>query len=115
MGTKGELYPVYSESQPLLRESPAQTSLVDIEERMQWFEDNQAEMVRLANGGPQGPGPGHRGNPGGGPPPAVAGASARGGSDKDMTDTKAKTILKEAVDAVVNSFAKHTHGYGRGK
>lgn len=30
-----------------------------------------------------------------------------------MTDVKAKTILKEAVDAVVNSFAKHTHGYGR--
>ncbi len=32
-----------------------------------------------------------------------------------MTDAKAKTVLKEAVDAVVNSFAKHTHGYGRGK
>ncbi|XP_013391897.2 LIX1-like protein, partial [Lingula anatina] len=30
-----------------------------------------------------------------------------------MTDHKAKTVLKEAVDAVVNSFAKHTHGYGR--
>lgn len=31
-----------------------------------------------------------------------------------MTDMKAKTVLKEAVDAVVNSFAKHTHGsYGR--
>lgn len=28
-------------------------------------------------------------------------------------DTKAKTVLKEAVDAVVNSFAKHTQGYGR--
>jgi len=31
-----------------------------------------------------------------------------------MNDTKAKTVLKEAVDAVVNSFAKHTQGYGRG-
>ena len=31
-----------------------------------------------------------------------------------MTDARAKTVLKEAVDAVVNSFAKHTHGYGRG-
>lgn len=31
-----------------------------------------------------------------------------------MNDAKAKTVLKEAVDAVVNSFAKHTHGYGRG-
>ncbi|CAL1541170.1 unnamed protein product [Lymnaea stagnalis] len=30
-----------------------------------------------------------------------------------MNDAKAKTVLKEAVDAVVNSFAKHTHGYGR--
>lgn len=26
-----------------------------------------------------------------------------------------KSVLKEAVDAVLNSFAKHTHGYGRGK
>lgn len=32
-----------------------------------------------------------------------------------VSDARAKTILKEAVDAVVNSFAKHTHGYGRGK
>ncbi|XP_002736441.1 LIX1-like protein [Saccoglossus kowalevskii] len=31
----------------------------------------------------------------------------------NMTDQRAKSILKEAVDAVVNSFAKHTHGYGR--
>jgi len=31
-----------------------------------------------------------------------------------MSDMRAKTVLKEAVDAVVNSFAKHTHGYGRG-
>jgi len=30
-----------------------------------------------------------------------------------MSDMRAKTVLKEAVDAVVNSFAKHTHGYGR--
>ncbi|XP_071955356.1 protein limb expression 1 homolog [Antedon mediterranea] len=38
------------------------------------------------------------------------GGSAGGGP---MSDTKAKNVLKEAVDAVVNSFAKHTHGYGR--
>jgi LIX1-like protein len=31
----------------------------------------------------------------------------------NMSDVRAKTVLKEAVDAVVNSFAKHTHGYGR--
>nr|KAG5689559.1 hypothetical protein BaRGS_022062 [Batillaria attramentaria] len=30
-----------------------------------------------------------------------------------MNEARAKTVLKEAVDAVVNSFAKHTHGYGR--
>ncbi|KAJ8049317.1 LIX1-like protein [Holothuria leucospilota] len=30
-----------------------------------------------------------------------------------MSDQKAKAVLKEAVDAVVNSFAKHTQGYGR--
>ena len=28
---------------------------------------------------------------------------------------KTKTVLKEAVDAVVSSFAKHSQGYGRGK
>ncbi|XP_067942752.1 LIX1-like protein [Watersipora subatra] len=28
-------------------------------------------------------------------------------------DPQARSVLKEAVDAVVNSFAKHTHGYGR--
>ncbi|KAF4525998.1 hypothetical protein B566_EDAN000790 [Ephemera danica] len=30
-----------------------------------------------------------------------------------VPDARAKQILKEAVDAVVNSFAKHTQGYGR--
>lgn len=30
-------------------------------------------------------------------------------------DAQAKQVLKEAVDAVVNSFAKHTQGYGRGQ
>lgn len=35
-------------------------------------------------------------------------------TSQQMNDVKAKTVLKEAVDAVVNSFAKHTHGYGRG-
>ncbi|XP_074660105.1 protein limb expression 1 homolog [Tubulanus polymorphus] len=32
---------------------------------------------------------------------------------RPMSESRAKTVLKEAVDAVVNSFAKHTHGYGR--
>lgn len=31
-----------------------------------------------------------------------------------LPDARAKQVLKEAVDAVVNSFAKHTQGYGRG-
>lgn len=35
-------------------------------------------------------------------------------SQGQMNDSRAKTVLKEAVDAVVNSFAKHTQGYGRG-
>ncbi|XP_066980277.1 protein limb expression 1 homolog isoform X1 [Macrobrachium rosenbergii] len=48
-------------------------------------------------GGATGGTGGHR------PPSATSGAH----------DQRAKTILKEAVDAVVNSFAKHTQGYGR--
>jgi hypothetical protein len=32
-----------------------------------------------------------------------------------IVDARAKQVLKEAVDAVVNSFAKHTQGYGRGE
>ena len=53
-------------------------------------------------------------------PRGAAGESLPGGADFSLTNTqmndvKAKTVLKEAVDAVVNSFAKHTHGYGRGK
>lgn len=30
-----------------------------------------------------------------------------------LPDARAKQVLKEAVDAVVNSFTKHTQGYGR--
>ena len=45
---------------------------------------------------------------------AAAAMSMRGQDPHSMNDTKAKTVLKEAVDAVVNSFAKHTQGYGRG-
>ncbi|KAL8589710.1 hypothetical protein ACOMHN_027218 [Nucella lapillus] len=29
-----------------------------------------------------------------------------------MNEAQAKTVQKEAVEAVVNSFAKHTHGHG---
>lgn len=74
---------------------------------MQWLSENQEEILQYASGRAQGYG----GNGGGGGGPA---GQARGPGGRDMTDTKAKTILKEAVDAVVNSFAKHTHGYGRG-
>lgn len=31
-----------------------------------------------------------------------------------LVDVRAKQVLREAVDAVVNSFAKHSQGYGRG-
>ncbi|CAC5381320.1 LIX1L [Mytilus coruscus] len=41
---------------------------------------------------------------------AIAGMSAH---HNHPNEAKAKTVLKEAVDAVVNSFAKHSHGYGR--
>lgn len=45
---------------------------------------------------------------------AAAGMSVSGYQSGSMSDAKAKNVLKEAVDAVVNSFAKHSHGYGRG-
>lgn len=35
-------------------------------------------------------------------------------SENFEVDEHAKKVLREAVDAVVNSFAKHTQGYGRG-
>eukprot|EP00105_Crassostrea_gigas_P002791 XP_011415446.1 PREDICTED: protein limb expression 1 homolog [Crassostrea gigas] len=44
---------------------------------------------------------------------AAAGMSVSQQTGASMSDAKAKTVLKEAVDAVVNSFAKHSHGYGR--
>lgn len=47
-------------------------------------------------------------------PPLVYRQAAQA-SYQRMTDPKSKHVLKEAVDAVVNSFAKHTHGYGRGE
>ena len=67
--------------------------------------------------------PRHRLHAGNGKPPpsgvANVGASGIGPAQTagrpSMTDIKAKSVLKEAVDAVVNSFAKHTHGYGRGE
>ncbi|XP_072014465.1 protein limb expression 1 homolog [Amphiura filiformis] len=37
----------------------------------------------------------------------------QGGGNAGMSDQRAKSVLREAVDAVVNSFAKHTQGYGR--
>lgn len=32
-----------------------------------------------------------------------------------VTDLRTKQVLREAVDAVVQSFSNHTRGYGRGK
>lgn len=37
------------------------------------------------------------------------------GVGSGLVDARAKQVLREAVDAVVNSFAKHTQGYGRGE
>lgn len=36
------------------------------------------------------------------------------GVTSGLVDARAKQVLREAVDAVVNSFAKHSQGYGRG-
>jgi len=41
------------------------------------------------------------------------GANVKINSNNSNNDFKTKTVLKEAVDAVVSSFAKHTQGYGR--
>jgi hypothetical protein len=38
-----------------------------------------------------------------------------GNGSAPLPDVRAKQVLKEAVDAVVNSFTKHTQGYGRGE
>ncbi|XP_064634338.1 LIX1-like protein [Lineus longissimus] len=46
-------------------------------------------------------------------PPMPGVAAMAQAASRPMSDSRAKTVLKEAVDAVVNSFAKHTHGYGR--
>lgn len=45
----------------------------------------------------------------------ASGGTAGANSSAQLNDFKTKTVLKEAVDAVVSSFAKHSHGYGRGK
>lgn len=82
---------------------------------MQWLEDHQAEILQHANSSHQGSAQGYQSNGAPGSTASGAKANPRGPGGKDMTDVKAKTILKEAVDAVVNSFAKHTHGYGRGE
>ena len=36
-------------------------------------------------------------------------------TNSNSTPPDARQVLKEAVDAVVNSFTKHTQGYGRGE
>ena len=41
--------------------------------------------------------------------------ASQAAADAAMNDFRTKTVLKEAVNAVVSSFAKHSQGYGRGK
>lgn len=64
----------------------------------------------------------HHGHPAAGHKAKSASVGGSGGPNSSiqlppvvvpMPDPRAKTILKEAVEAVVNSFAKHTQGYGR--
>ncbi|KAL8578482.1 hypothetical protein ACOMHN_028754 [Nucella lapillus] len=44
---------------------------------------------------------------------SVAQTHAHRGGGGQMNEAQAKTVLKEAVDAVVNSFVKRMHGHGR--
>lgn len=47
--------------------------------------------------------------------PSSDGNGKTTGPAAPLPDARAKQVLKEAVDAVVNSFTKHTQGYGRGE
>ncbi|RZF44777.1 hypothetical protein LSTR_LSTR000729 [Laodelphax striatellus] len=47
------------------------------------------------------------------PPAHLPALRQNSSSAASLPDSRAKQALKEAVDAVVNSFAKHTQGYGR--
>lgn len=51
----------------------------------------------------------------GGPASDTGSVNMKAASAPSVNDFKTKTVLKEAVDAVVSSFAKHSHGYGRGE
>lgn len=60
----------------------------------------------------------HGGGGGGNTKPkdrSTGGGQRPSSTTSGVHDQRAKTILKEAVDAVVNSFARHTQGYGRGR
>ncbi|KAL8610860.1 hypothetical protein ACOMHN_056715 [Nucella lapillus] len=46
-------------------------------------------------------------------PPLHGSNDAHWGGGGQMNKAQAKTVLEEAVDAVVNSFAKRMHGHGR--
>ncbi|XP_032809529.1 LIX1-like protein [Petromyzon marinus] len=45
--------------------------------------------------------------------PGGAGVSSGSAGPEQQQQQAARAVLREAVDAVVKSFAKHTHGYGR--
>lgn len=47
--------------------------------------------------------------------PSEASVNRKTSAAAPLPDARAKQVLKEAVDAVVNSFTKHTQGYGRGE
>lgn len=89
-----------SETIPLLRNSPSPVLL--LANNLKQIQQTLGFMAERS--APHGPGPGNRHKPTHLPAGVVPG---------NMSDMKAKNVLKEAVDAVVNSFAKHTHGYGR--
>ncbi len=105
------------ETRPLLSPSPEQfiVAAIDSNFNIEWLDvSEQGDMASRS-----GPAPPPRQRPQVGPPgPGGLGAggasAALTAAAEGMTDARAKTVLKEAVDAVVNSFAKHTRSYGRG-
>ena len=105
-----ECGPAIAERIPLLRESPQFDYPLFV--RQQFQQPARVMATHVSSQLPQTPR--HKPPPGPRLVPVMAAGRPGPGVGNNMTDTRAKTILKEAVDAVVDSFAKHTHGYGRG-
>ncbi len=109
------------ETRPLLSPSPEYFLVpsIDANFNVEWLDvkdmtSRSAPAPPPPRQRPQPPGTQHHPAPGGLGPTGGASAALTAAAE-GMTDARAKTVLKEAVDAVVNSFAKHTRSYGRGE